>query len=66
MDHETWPDRLRRRLRKIGSFQIIAGILSGPKALAVLMDLRTVVSSLMENEWVGISKGSDIFVLGRE
>ena len=60
MDHETWPDRLRRRLWKI------AGILSGPKALAVLMDLRTVVSSLMENEWVGISKGSDIFVLGRE
>ena len=57
---------LRRRLWKIGSFQTIAGMLSGPKALAGLMDFRTVVSSLMVNGCVGISKGSDIFVLGSE
>ena len=56
----------KRRLWKIWSFQIIAGMLSGRNALADLSDLRTTLSSLIENEQVGISKSSDIRVLGKE
>ena len=60
----VWFQRFNSSWWKSSSFQIIAGMLSGPKALEGFKNSVAVLSSLMVKGDVSIGKVSDIGTLG--
>ena len=56
----VWLQRFKSRSWNISSFQIIAGMLSGPKALEDLRFLVADLSSDIEKGEVSIGRVSDI------
>ena len=61
----VWLQRFNSSWWKSSSFQIIEGMLSGPKALEGFKNSVAVLSSLMVKGDVSIGKVSDIGTLGR-